>query len=217
MFQRRQNIRTESSSANVWFGFQDQKSSYDVVKCNCNGNSNCEKTKLNIGPCQHEVLEASKPDSIVSCTAAQWICSSDGPCKTALEYYNLNCQSMFKGKTCSPRCKNSLNILKRQAAASKFEQCYCDGTENFDCVNIKRNTEELCEREINEIDDVKIDNKSGSTSSAWIAKAERILLIVTIFATIFFNYIGASFNIMVDTVKEMNHEPAAPPEEIGVH
>ena len=79
---------------------------------------------------------------------------------------------MFKGKECSARCKNSLNILKRQASASKLEKCYCDGTEDFDCVNIKTNMEELCYRETNEIDDEKMDNKSGSTSSAWIAKAE---------------------------------------------
>jgi len=188
-----------------------------LMKCNCSGDSNCEKSKLNIRPCQHEVLEATKPDSIVSCTAAQWICSADKPCKTALEWYNYYCQSMFKGKECSARCKNSLNILKRQASASKLEKCYCDGTEDFDCVNIKTNMEELCYRETNEIDDEKMDNKSGSTSSAWIAKAERILIIVTIFATIFFNWIGASLNIMVDTVQEMHQEPVAPPEEIGVH
>jgi len=188
-----------------------------LMKCNCSGDSNCEKSKLNIRPCQNEVLEATKPDSIVSCTAAQWICSADKPCKTALEWYNYYCQSMFKGKECSARCKNSLNILKRQASASKLEKCYCDGTEDFDCVNIKTNMEELCYRETNEIDDEKMDNKSGSTSSAWIAKAERILIIVTIFATIFFNWIGASLNIMVDTVQEMHQEPAAPPEEIGVH
>merc|ERR1712223_1830239 len=188
-----------------------------LMKCNCSGDSNCEQSKLNIRPCQDEVLEATKPDSIVACTTAHWICSADKPCKTALEWYNYNCQSMFKGKQCSARCKNSLNILKKQEAASKLETCYCDGSEDFDCVNIKTNMEELCYRETNEIDDEKMDNKSGSTSSAWIAKAERILVIVTIFATIFFNWIGASFNIMVDTVQEMHQEPAAPPEEIGVH
>ena len=37
----------------------------------------------------------------------------------------------------------SNNILKRQAAATILESCYCEGTEDFDCVGIKMNMEEL--------------------------------------------------------------------------
>ena len=77
--------------------------------------------------------------------------------------------------------------------------------------------EELCYKETNEIPDEKIDEKT-SQSAAWIAKAERMLVFVTIFVTIIFNWVGASINILVDTVQEMHHEqPSAPPEEIGVH
>ena len=48
----------------------------------------------------------------------------------------------------------SINILKRQTAASKLESCYCEGTEDFDCVGIKMNMEELCFSTKNEIDDI---------------------------------------------------------------
>ena len=49
-------------------------------------------------------------------SVAQWICIADPLCSTALEYYNRFCRSMFAGKKCTLRCKNSISILRRQVS-----------------------------------------------------------------------------------------------------
>ena len=92
-------------------------------------------------------MYATREDTVVSCSAAQWICAADPLCSTALEYYNRFCQAMFRGKKCTSRCMNSISILRRQPRASKLESCYCDGTENFDCPKIKSNMDQLCFRD----------------------------------------------------------------------
>ena len=54
---------------------------------------------------------------------------------------------MFKGKHCTERCKNSLNILRRQDKAAKLRLCQCDANEqieSFLCSDIKENMENLC-------------------------------------------------------------------------
>jgi len=115
-----------------------------LMKCNCSGDASCEASKSNISPCKDEVMYATQKDTVVSCTAAQWICASDMECSTALNWYNNLCQGMFKGKECNDRCMNSIKILQRQKPANKLENCYCQGTEDFDCQTIKNNMQDLC-------------------------------------------------------------------------
>ncbi len=109
--------------------------------------------------CADEVLHATHEDTVVSCTAAQWICAADPLCSTALEYYNRFCGAMFRGRRCTKRCLNSIKILQRQRASSKLESCRCDGSEDFDCPGVKNNMDRLCfgkgsEEELNnEIED----------------------------------------------------------------
>merc|ERR1712018_1047562 len=100
------------------------------MKCNCTGDSFCEQSKVNVRACQEEVMFATREDTVVSCTAAQWICAADPMCSTALEYYNRFCQAMFRGKKCTARCMNSIDILRRQKAAQKLEKCRCDERKN---------------------------------------------------------------------------------------
>ena len=45
-----------------------------------------------------------------------------------------------------------------------MESCYCEGTEDFDCVGIKMNMEELCFSTQNEIDDI-ITKSSASVKT----------------------------------------------------
>lgn len=42
------------------------------------------------------------------------------------------------------RCRNSINILRRQEKAAKLNTCICDGAEDFDCKGIHRNMNWLC-------------------------------------------------------------------------
>ena len=67
---------------------------------------------------------ATKPDAIVSCTSAQWICAADPECSEALEWYKRLCRPMFKGRKCTKKCQNTIETLrslsKRQNAAKKL-------------------------------------------------------------------------------------------------
>ena len=162
---------------------------------------------------------ATREDTVVSCTAAQWICAADPLCSTALEYYNRFCQAMFKGRKCTDRCMNSISILKRQPTASKLETCYCDGTEDFDCVNIKTNMERLCFKEDNMIpNEINVDEKSSKSGAGWTAKIERFLIVFTILSTLIVNWVAATFSVMIHSLKNVQEEAPSqqPVLEIGV-
>ncbi|GBM30996.1 Growth arrest-specific protein 1 [Araneus ventricosus] len=112
--------------------------------CDCGDNEFCKLSKERIEVCRPEVSHATADDTVVSCSVAKWICAADTLCSTALDYYHRLCRPMFHGRKCTPRCNNSLAILDRQEKASKLKDCYCDGSEDFPCLNIKRNTQKLC-------------------------------------------------------------------------
>lgn len=117
---------------------------YQLSTCDCGDNEFCSRSKERIEVCRPEVTWATAGDTVVSCSVAQWICHADPLCSTALGYYHRLCRSLFHGKKCTPRCNNSLAILDRQDKASKLRNCYCDGTEDFPCDSIRRNTQALC-------------------------------------------------------------------------
>lgn len=104
----------------------------------------CRETKERAEVCRPHVTRATRNESIVSCRVAEWICSADGVCNTALEYYHHNCRSMIHGRKCNNKCKNSINILRRQEKATKLTTCVCDGREEYDCEQIRANMERLC-------------------------------------------------------------------------
>ena len=95
-----------------------------LFQCNCEGDSFCERSKTSVAPCQEEVIRASQPDTVVSCTSAQWICAADPECSEALDWYKRLCRPMFKGRKCTKKCQNTIETLrslsKRQNAAKKL-------------------------------------------------------------------------------------------------
>ena len=125
------------------------------------------------------MTHATRPDTVVTCSAAEWICAADPQCATALDYYNRFCGAMFRGRRCTDRCRNSIRILKRQSAAAKLESCRCTGDERYDCDGIKNNMERLCygrPEESNEIDDER--QKSGGGFRLYV---EKLLLLLCLF------------------------------------
>lgn len=125
----------------------------------------CNETKQRFEICRPQVMKAVKSDTIVTCDTAQWICAADASCAKALEYYHLFCQSMFVGKRCSHRCKNSIAILKKQEKAAKLDSCRCSGREEFDCPRIRTNMAKLCFNQTIEIPPiVDIDNNDIKTT-----------------------------------------------------
>jgi growth arrest-specific protein 1 len=79
-------------------------------QCNCSGDAGCERAKESVAPCQAEVTQATLPETVVSCSAAHWICAADPLCSTALDYYNRFCGAMFAGRRCTKRCLNSIQV-----------------------------------------------------------------------------------------------------------
>jgi len=114
----------------------------DLMKCECTDEL-CRETKERVEVCRPHVTRATRNET-VSCRVAEWICEADGVCSTALGYYHHLCRSMFQGRKCSNRCKNSINILRRQEKAAKLTTCVCDGREEYNCVEIRRNMARLC-------------------------------------------------------------------------
>lgn len=114
----------------------------ELMNCECS-DSYCEDQKRRSEICRPAVNE-SVNKSVVSCRVAQWICEADALCSTALGFYNRLCKAMFHGEKCTRRCKNSINILKKQKKAAKLSTCRCDGKESFDCHAIQRNMAKLC-------------------------------------------------------------------------
>jgi len=174
-----------------------------LMKCDCKGNEKCEATKGNVEQCRSEVVHATRPNTVVTCSAAEWICAADPQCSTALEYYNRFCGAMFRGRRCTKRCLNSIRILQRQKGGDKLEECRCTGDERYDCEGIKNNMEELCFRKSNELDSNEIDDggfadrrKKHKSSSAFRIAIEKLLLIaclvVSAIATMLFDAVEAT-------------------------
>jgi len=177
-----------------------------LMKCDCRNNEFCDDTKKRIEICRADVLRATATGAVVSCSVAQWICAADPLCSTALEYYRQLCKGMLHGKKCNRRCNNSIAILNRQEKAAKLKNCYCDGTEDYDCRRIKSNMDRLCFRKTKsrfgaeDIDnniqadypEQSISNLNGdknSNSQPFQSRSAFICVLLTFFLNIWLKYI----------------------------
>ncbi|XP_030760204.1 growth arrest-specific protein 1-like [Sitophilus oryzae] len=113
-----------------------------LMECDCS-DEYCEDQKRRPEICRPEVSRLME-EPIVSCRVAQWICNADAQCSTAFDYYRRLCKAMFHGKKCTRKCLNSINILRRQDKAQKLKSCKCDGSEDYNCLDIQRNMNKLC-------------------------------------------------------------------------
>ncbi|CAG9765962.1 unnamed protein product [Ceutorhynchus assimilis] len=113
-----------------------------LMECDCS-DPYCEDQKQRTDVCKPQVLKTIN-EPVVPCRIAQWICNADAQCSMAFEYYQRYCKAMFHGKKCTPKCHNSISILRRQEKAQKLKMCYCDGSEDYDCHTIQRNMDKLC-------------------------------------------------------------------------
>ena len=129
-------------------------SGYDFMDCECSTGTEddreyCEERKGRVQDCASNVIKAWKKmnDSsvVISCTLALWLCEADSSCLTALLYFNDNCSGLMKGRKCTDRCNNSINILFQQERAKKLQTCHCEGTEaQFNCRNMRKYMDALC-------------------------------------------------------------------------
>ncbi|ENN74604.1 hypothetical protein HUJ04_004714 [Dendroctonus ponderosae] len=113
-----------------------------LMECECS-DPYCQHEKERTEICKPSVIKTIN-EPVVACRIAQRICNANAACATAFDYYQRNCKAMFHGKKCTPKCHNSISILRRQEKAQQLKMCTCDGKEDYDCPKIQRNMEKLC-------------------------------------------------------------------------
>ncbi|KRT84872.1 hypothetical protein AMK59_1527 [Oryctes borbonicus] len=141
-----------------------------LMTCECSDDV-CEETKQRVDICRPEVIRANKNETVVNCHVAQLICSADPACAMALEYYEHYCKSMFYGKKCTSRCRNSIYILRRLEKSAKLRNCYCAGRDSANCTRIQNNMAKLCyHKKVNDSNEIPTehDQKSRAVLAAQI-------------------------------------------------
>lgn len=93
--------------------------------------------------CRLQVMNGAA-NATSSCRLSQLICLADSQCAEALDYYHRLCWSMYEGRKCSRKCRNSIRILKKLDKASSLIACKCDGNEEYDCPKMQSNFARLC-------------------------------------------------------------------------
>lgn len=114
-----------------------------MLQCECEDDEYCKEAKTRIDICRPEVLKGAA-NATSSCTLSQLICIANAQCATALQFYHQFCRSMFRGRKCSNKCLNSIEILRKQEKAAALTVCQCDGNEDYDCPRMQNNLERLC-------------------------------------------------------------------------
>lgn len=116
----------------------------DLINCDCEDDDFCLMSKQKVQLCKPQVDKALDKNTIVSCSTARSICAAATGCSSALDHYYEKCRSLLTSHYCSRSCNNSLTILYTRSEAKKLINCYCDGTEDFECVKYKSYTETYC-------------------------------------------------------------------------
>ncbi len=161
-----------------------------LMNCACDEDDlDCKDAKSRVAPaCRAPVLSATRAGANVSCAEAEWICLADAECAKALEYYESYCKAVFKGRRCSSRCRNSIDILRRQRQASKLEDCDCEADRG--CEDIKTNIKSLCykeaEKEVegNDLnknlgdDDEDVASKATFISEHYLYKSLTVIVLI---------------------------------------
>lgn len=119
------------------------KFTFLLLQCQCE-DEYCMEAKQRIEVCRPSVLKGAA-NVTASCSLSQLICLADSQCSTALGYYNDLCRSMYRrGRKCSNKCLNSIEILRKQEKAAALVECRCDGNEDYDCPRMQSNLARLC-------------------------------------------------------------------------
>lgn len=113
-----------------------------LLQCECEDEF-CVEAKSRIDICRPQVLRGAE-NATSSCTLSQLICIANAQCAAALSFYHQYCRSMFRGRKCSNKCLNSIEILRKQEKAAALTVCQCDGNEDYNCPQMQSNLERLC-------------------------------------------------------------------------
>lgn len=118
-------------------------------------------------------------ETVVSCYVAQLICFADPACSKALEYYEHYCKSMFYGKKCTSRCRNSIHILRRQEKSAKLRNCFCAGRDSANCTAIQNNMAKLCyHKKVNDSNEIPTEHELKKSLASSLVRIDVSIVIV---------------------------------------
>ncbi|CAH2042286.1 unnamed protein product, partial [Iphiclides podalirius] len=160
----------------------------ELMNCECE-DKYCEEAKQRIDVCRSQVLRGAA-NATSSCRLSQLICLADAQCSTALSYYRQLCRSMYRGRKCSNRCLNSIEILKKQDKAAALTECRCDGDEDFDCPRMQSNLARLCfhKHQKNHTRPHKKTPHEETLSAAGLLRASRWTVYFCLFYRLVYTY-----------------------------
>merc|ERR1712107_202353 len=104
--------------------------------------------------------------------------------------------AMFKGRKCSKKCKNSLDIMLRKKSAAKLTTCYCEGTEDYDCSAVRLHTDVLCfGKEVAEV--VETNEVEKVQSGGVKITGKTLIVLASFFSTCFTTQLGSAISTFV--------------------
>ena len=82
----------------------------------------------------------------------------------------------------------------RQESAGKLASCFCDGTEEFKCKEIRENTDSLCfEKDVNNTIDEKEVNESSE-----VMKTSSLLVVISLGCSVLDTSLEESFRTLFE-------------------
>ena len=82
----------------------------------------------------------------------------------------------------------------RQESAGKLASCFCDGTEEFKCKEIRENTDSLCfEKDVNNTIDEKEVNESSE-----VMKTSSLLVVISLVCSVLNTSLEESFRTLFE-------------------
>jgi len=87
----------------------------------------------------------------------------------------------------------------RQDSAAKMKNCFCDGTEDFECDEIRENTDNLCyEKERSDVN-VTLDNEEDVVQgSIGIVKQSSLLVVLFMLFSVLNTSLGESVRTFIE-------------------
>ena len=86
----------------------------------------------------------------------------------------------------------------RQSSAGKLATCWCDGTEEFQCQEIRDNTDSLCFYRDRDVEDAISDNEVKE--SRGMMKNSSLLVVISMLCSVVNTSLGESVRTMIQEI-----------------
>ena len=81
----------------------------------------------------------------------------------------------------------------RQNTASKLSTCFCDGTEEFECEEIRENTDNLCFNKVKVVNDTVSESESGGGITG-----SSLIVVISMLCSVLNTILGESVRTAIE-------------------